>query len=60
MAKKVKVDPEMCIGCGLCVGSHPEIFDFDAEGKAAAIAEGDDAAVEDAVASCPVSAISEE
>lgn len=60
MAKKVKVDAEACIGCGLCVGSHPAIFDFNDEGKAVAIAEGDEAEVEDAVASCPVAAIAEE
>lgn len=57
--KKPVVDKEACIGCGLCVGSHPEIFAFDDEGKADVIAEGDEAEVEDAVASCPVAAISE-
>ena len=59
MPKKPCVDKEACIGCGLCVGSHPEIFAFDDEGKADVIAEGEDADVDDAIASCPVSAISE-
>lgn len=55
-----KVDKDACIGCGLCVGSHPEIFTFADDGKAEVIGEGDDAAVEDAVTSCPVGAISAE
>lgn len=57
--KKPVVDKEACIGCGLCVGAHADIFAFDDEGKADVIAEGEDADVEDAVASCPVGAISE-
>ena len=57
MAKKARVNDEICIGCGLCVGSHPEIFEFNDEGKAVAVAEGDDASVDDAVANCPVQAI---
>ena len=57
--KKPNVDKDMCIGCGLCVGAHGDIFAFDDEGKAEVIAEGEDADVEDAVASCPVQAISE-
>ncbi len=59
MAKKAKVDKDVCIGCGLCSGMHPEAFEMDDEGKATAVG-GDDAAIEDAVASCPVGAISEE
>ena len=54
---KPTVDNEMCIGCGLCVGSHPEAFDFDDEGKAKVIGELDDEGLEDAVANCPVGAI---
>ena len=60
MPKKARVDADACIGCGLCVGSHPDIFEFDPDGKAVAANEGEDADVEDAVASCPVGAISEE
>lgn len=59
MAKKAKVDEEACIGCGLCNASHPDIFEINDEGKAAVVAEGDDADVEDAIQSCPVGAISE-
>lgn len=57
--KKVTVDADVCIGCGLCVGSHPDIFAFNDEGKAEAIAEGEDADCDDAIASCPVAAIAE-
>ena len=45
MAKKAKVDQDVCIGCGLCVGSHPSIFEFGDDGKAQAIEAGDDAFV---------------
>jgi len=60
MPKKAKVDAEACIGCGLCIGSHSDIFAFNDEGKAEVVAEGDDADVEDAIANCPVQAISED
>lgn len=55
--KKVKVDGDSCIGCGACVGSYPEDFDFNDEGKASPIT----GEAEDGAASvCPVGAISEE
>lgn len=57
---KVKVDADTCLGCGLCVGSHPDIFEFSDDGKAVAVAEGDEADVEDAINSCPVQAIKAE
>lgn len=62
MPKKATVNPEMCIGCGLCVGSAPSVFTLDEEGKAvgAEIPAGDESAVEEAVASCPVGAIAAE
>ena len=36
---KVKVNPELCASCGLCVGSRPEVFEFDEDGHAKAVAE---------------------
>ena len=33
MAVKVTVNKDACIGCGLCVGSYPETFEFDEEEK---------------------------
>ncbi|MBQ7995577.1 MAG: ferredoxin [Bacilli bacterium] len=57
--KKAKVNADLCIGCGLCVGSHSEAFQFNDEGKAEAYAEAEDEVIEDAVATCPVGAIEE-
>lgn len=56
---KPTVDHDLCIGCGLCVGSHGDIFAFADDGKADAIAEGEPEDIEDAIASCPVQAIAE-
>ena len=57
---KAKVNVDECIGCDACVGAHGDIFAFNDEGKAEAIAEGDEADVADAIASCPVAAIVED
>ena len=54
-----KIDKDACIGCGLCVGMHPELFAFADDGKADVIGEGDEEAVADAIANCPVGAIAE-
>ena len=32
--KKLKVDADTCLGCGLCVGTYPDAFAFDADNKA--------------------------
>lgn len=54
---------EGCVGCGMCVGTCPEVFHMTDEGVAAAIVEDapeeclDSAA--DARNGCPVSAIEE-
>ena len=60
MAKKARVDSDACIGCGLCVGTCPAVFEFNDEGKAVDVAEGEDAEIDDAIANCPVQAISED
>jgi len=54
-----KVKNEECIGCGLCCGSHPDIFTFGDDGKAVVIegANPTEADVDDAVANCAVGAI---
>lgn len=54
---------DACIGCGLCAGTCPEVFQMTDEGVAKAIegevpAEAADTAAE-AMAGCPVSAIEE-
>lgn len=56
MAKKAKINKDACIGCGLCVGTHADLFAIDDEGKATIIGE-DEAGLEDAAANCPVGAI---
>jgi ferredoxin len=61
MPKKVKVNKDACIGCGLCVASMPDVFAFDDDGKSEAIAPAEDeAAVNDVMASCPTGAIEED
>ncbi|MBP5694015.1 MAG: ferredoxin [Bacilli bacterium] len=57
---KLKVNSEACIGCGLCVGTYPDTFEFDDEGKAVVVNEIDDASADDAMANCPVGAIEAE
>lgn len=54
------VDREICIGCGLCANTAPEVFRMDAENLAYAInpvcaGEEDNAA--EAADDCPVGAI---
>ena len=58
---KVEVNKDICIGCGLCTNIAPDVFSMNDEGKAKAIdgeiAEKDQPLVEEAVNSCPISAI---
>lgn len=56
------VDQDLCIGCGLCVSTCPEVFEMNADDKAQAIADTTDEnreAVQEATDGCPISAISE-
>lgn len=49
-----------CIGCGLCVGTCPDIFEMTEDGVAQAQdVETDDPAAQDAMEGCPVDAIEE-
>ncbi|AKG34365.1 ferredoxin [Paenibacillus durus] len=69
MGKYVVVKKDSCIACGSCGASAPDIFDFDDDGLAEVIYEGDNnrgvtliAAdlqedLQDAVDSCPTSCI---
>jgi len=59
--KRAYVNPDLCIGCGLCVSLVPEVFRLNAEGVSEAYAETPEDKWEDvdeAVDSCPVNAIS--
>lgn len=59
---RIVIDWDRCIGAGMCTGIAPDLFELDAAGKLVVLNEtpGEDrrAAVEAAVACCPVEAIS--
>jgi len=57
------VDQDQCIGCGLCAGIAPEVFQMNAADKAAVVADTtaeNRGAVAEAIEGCPVGAIREE
>jgi ferredoxin len=58
MSRVVKVKPEDCISCGLCVSVLPEVFRFE-NGKSYAYAPlgAPEAAIQGCINSCPVEAI---
>lgn len=59
---KVYVDEGICIGCGLCTGICPEVFEMNDNGTATAYGEvtpDNEDAVREAMDSCPVTAILE-
>lgn len=59
--KRAYVNPDLCIGCGLCVSTVPEVFQLNDEGISEVYAEPPEDkwdAVYEAVDSCPVKAIS--
>lgn len=60
---KVTINKDLCIGCGACTGIAGDVFAFADDGKAEVVAEvtaDNEAAVEEAVAGCPVQAIEAE
>ena len=61
---KLKVNQDVCIGCGACAAICPEVFDIDDTGLAVAIVnEIDEKMTEDALDAkegCPTGAIVED
>ena len=64
MGKKVHVNQDVCISCGLCTALADAVFAFNDDGKAdvilADIPEDLEASVDEAISSCPVQAIEED
>ncbi len=58
--KKLVINKEKCIGCGLCVAIAGGTFEFDEDGKARVRDEmsEDATTIQEAIDSCPVDAIS--
>lgn len=60
---RVKVDQDLCISCGLCVNSCPEVFAWNEAEKATAtkdpIPADQEDCCRDAIDGCPTQAIAE-
>jgi ferredoxin len=59
---EVKIDEELCTGCGLCEETCPDIFKIDEDKDIAAVVktdydEYDEECIQEAVESCPSEAI---
>ena len=55
---EITVDQELCIGCGICVDLCPEVFELcDDKSRVIGPDKCDSCDCEEAVVSCPVSAI---
>ena len=59
--KKVVINKDKCLGCGMCVGIESDVFDFDDDGLAKVnndnINDDNKENVNNAIDSCPVAAI---
>lgn len=57
---RVKVDPDTCTGCGLCVDSCPAVFKMDSVAVVIAdpVPAKDESCAKEAAEGCPVEAIS--
>jgi len=59
MAREVWVDQEVCIGCGLCTSTVPEVFRLNEAGVSEVHhqSEASEGAIQEAIESCPVNCI---
>ena len=59
--KKIKIDEDLCIGCGACNITAPDAFGYDSEKSKAVVKKGaedtDNKKIEEAAQRCPVQAI---
>lgn len=60
---KMEVDQDLCISCGACVDTCPEVFDWNSDDKAnvtvAEIPSEQEDQAQEAMEGCPTSAIKE-
>ncbi len=57
---KVSIDADACVGCGLCEGDAPDVFEMDGDKavcKMSDVSPNLEKAVRDAVSNCPQEAI---
>lgn len=58
----VKIDQNLCVGCGTCKAICPEVFEVNEDGKAYILENADvvsyKSEIENAIESCPVQSIS--
>ncbi len=55
----VTIDQDACIGCGVCEGLYPDLFEMAGDGKAKVkdLPNYDTALAQDAASQCPTNAI---
>jgi ferredoxin len=59
MTYRIELDTSLCSGFGACVSAAPRLFRLELDGRAVAVVYlTEDAAVHEAVAACPMGAIS--
>jgi len=54
----IKVDQNLCIGCGACVSICPKVFKINENSKSSVISQDDIECGQKAIESCPTQAIS--
>lgn len=61
---RVEVDQELCISCGACIDTCPDVFEWNDDEKAHSVVDEVPSELEEqvheAVESCPTSAITED
>ncbi len=53
----IKINKDLCIGCGTCEALCPDVFKINIEGKSEVIKEDNFGCAKNAMESCPVQAI---